>query len=261
MAASTAVVAPHVQRRPRFYFRMAVFMAATGFIGFVPTFWLPMSRGAYTSPVITIHALAGSAWLLLFLVQSWLAASGRVARHRDIGLAGVSCATLVVVFGLMAAINQAQRAAAAGNLEAGLQFMVLPTWQALLLAALFGAAFSTIRRPEWHKRLLLFITAAMMDAPLNRLFVYFVVFHRHMPVPAGMPSPPPPVDAGHPIGLLADAALFWLPMARDWRADRRIHPAYLVAYAGILSMRLLRPIVSRTAAWHAIAVWMLSLAG
>jgi hypothetical protein len=261
MAVPSVPVAPLNRPRSRFYFRMAVLMGAIGLVGFVPTFWLPMSRGSYTSPVITIHALVGSAWLLLFLVQSWLAASGRIARHRDVGLAGVSLATAVVIFGVMAAIDQAQRAAAAGNPEAGLRFMVLPVWQALLLAVLFAASFSTIRRPEWHKRLLLFATAAMMDAPLNRLFVFFVVFRGRMPVPAGMPSPPPAVDAGHPVGLLADAVLFWLPMARDWRTRHRVHPAYIVAYAAILSMRMLRPLVSRTATWHSIAVWVLSLAG
>jgi hypothetical protein len=261
MAVSTVAVAPQVRLRTRFYFRMAVLMGALGLVGFVPTFWQPMSRGFYTSPVITIHALACSAWLVLFLFQSWLAASGRLARHRDVGLAGVSLATTVVIFGIMAGINQTQRAAAAGNLEAGLRFMVLPLWQALLLAAMFAAAFSTIRRPEWHKRLLLFATGAMMDAPLNRLFVYFVVFHGRMPVPAGMPSPPPPVDAGHPVGLLADAVLFGLPMMHDWRTRHRVHPAYIVAYVAIVSMRLLRPLVSRTATWHSIAVWVLSLAG
>ena len=110
MAASVGTVeAQQVRPRTWFYFYMAAVITAIGLLGFVPTFWLPMSRGAYTSPVITIHAVACSAWLLLFLTQSWLAASGRIARHRDLGLAGVSLATAVVIFGVMAALNQAQR--------------------------------------------------------------------------------------------------------------------------------------------------------
>ena len=85
MAASTVTLtAPQVRPRTQFYFYMAFAMTAIGLVGFVPTFWLPMSRGAYTSPAITIHALACSAWLMLFLVQSWLAASGRISRHHQL---------------------------------------------------------------------------------------------------------------------------------------------------------------------------------
>jgi hypothetical protein len=66
---------------------------------------------------------------------------------------------------------------------------------------------------------------------------------------------------GFPIGFLADAVLFGLPMAHDWRTRHRVHPAYILAYAAIFSMRMLRPIVSRTATWQSIAGWVLSLAG
>lgn len=262
-AAQAVPIAAPVRARPRFFFRMAVFLALVGLVGFVPTFWAPMARGAYTSPVITIHGLVCSAWLLLFVYQTWLAASGRTGRHRDIGLAGVSLATMLVIFGVMAAIDQTRRAAAAGNLEAGLQFMILPIWQVLLVATLFAAAFATIRRPEWHKRFLLFATGEMMEAPLNRLFVYFVAFRGHMPVPAGMPSPPPPLGSGsfNPVGLLPEAVFFWFPMVRDWRTRGRIHPAYIVAYGGVFAMHRLRAGVSTTAAWHSVAAWILSLAG
>jgi hypothetical protein len=123
---------------------MAAVMAACAFVGLTPTFWTPMTRGAFTSPVITIHGLA----------------------------------------------------------------------------------------------------------------VYYGVFHGHMPVPAGMPSPPPPVD----MGYLVDPFLL-VPLVYDWRVRGRPHPAYLWGAGAVTLMRALRPAISRTAAWHAMAAWMLSLAG
>jgi hypothetical protein len=52
MAAATAVarVVPRADVGPRFYFWMAAVMAAGAFVGFTPTFWAPMTRGAFTSP-------------------------------------------------------------------------------------------------------------------------------------------------------------------------------------------------------------------
>jgi hypothetical protein len=260
MLVTTSTVATAVAPRTRFYMWMAVAMAATGFVGFAPTFWIPMARGAYTSPAIILHAVVSSFWLLFLVLQTWLVASGRVFRHRDIGLIGISLATTMVIFGVMAAIDQTRRAAAAGDLEAGLRFMALPIAQVLLFATLVTAAMFCIRRPEWHKRLLLVATAMLMDGPVGRFLLYFFVFHQHIPVPAGMPSPPPPVDSGYPLGFALDW-FFYIPMIHDWRTRGRPHPAYLIGVGAVLLMRLGRAALSLTGAWHAIAVRILALAG
>lgn len=243
--------------RSRFPLVMALVMATTAFVGFTPTFWAPMTRGLHASPVITIHGLVSSAWVLLVVLQTWLVASGRTPRHRGVGLAGISLATLVAVFGVMAAIDQAQRAERVGARDAGLAFMIVPVSQVVLFAALFALAIATIRRPEWHARLLLMATALIIDGALGRLFVYFVVFQGRMPAPVGMPSPPPPVD----VGELAIDPFLLVPILHDWRTRGRPHPAYLWAAGAITLLRLVRPPLSLTPAWRAVAAWILSLAG
>ena len=75
-----------------------------------------------------------------------------------------------------------------------------------------------------------------------------------------MPSPPPPVDAGYPLAFLTDW-FYYVPMLHDYRTEGRVHPVYVVSYAGILAVRLLKPVVSVTGAWHAVASWIYSLAG
>jgi hypothetical protein len=251
------------QRKPRsfFYVWIAVAMSATALIGFIPTFWAPMARGAHPpSPIITIHGLVFSAWPLFLVMQTWFMATGRTSRHREVGLIGIALATAMTIFGVMAAINVCQRAAAIGALDAGLTSMILPILEILLFAILVTCAIANIRRPEWHKRLLIVATAMILDASIARPFLFYLVFHGHMPVPAGFPSPPPPVFTGYPMFLLADLFII-IPALYDWRKRGRPHPAYLIGLAAIVLMRLLRPALSVTPAWRAIASWIFSLAG
>ena len=246
--------------RPTFYFWFSVATVATTFIGFVPSFWGPMMHGAHVpSPSLAIHGYIFSLWPLYMVLQTWLVASGRTARHRDVGLIGIALATAMFIFGVMAAINQTQRAAAVGALEAGLTFMILPIAQILLFAILIVCAIVNVRRPEWHKRLLVVATAMLMEGPFGRFLTFFFIFHGKLPVPAGMPSPPPPVDSGFPQGLFDFFLL--APIIYDWRKRGRPHPAYLLGGGAVILMRLLRPALSVTTTWHAIASWIYSLAG
>ena len=247
--------------RSTFYFWWAVAAVLTGFIGFIPSFWAPMVHGRHTSPVITIHAFVGSAWLLFMVLQTWFVASGRTVRHRDWGLLGIALATLMVVFGVMAAIDQTQRAAAVGALDAGLSFMIVPMTQVFNFATFFTCAIVSTRRPEWHKRFLVMATAILMDAPVGRFLLFYFVFRGHLPVPAGMPSPPPPVDSGNPVVMLLIGLFVIVPMIHDWRTRGWPHPAYLIGVPAGLLMSQLKPAISRTETWHTIAAWIFSLAG
>src|SRR6266550_5098174 len=77
-----------------FYFYMALACTAVAFLGFAPTYWLPLASGSFSSsPVVHFHGLLFFAWTLYFAFQTWLAASGRTAWHRSLGLIGVSPAT------------------------------------------------------------------------------------------------------------------------------------------------------------------------
>src|SRR5215472_10879310 len=105
-------------RRPRFYLWMAMAMTATAFLGFVPTFWVPLAQGIPERiGVLAIHAILFFGWPLLLTYQAWLAASGNIARHRDVGMIGVSLATAMTIFGVLAAINSAQRSIAANSAD------------------------------------------------------------------------------------------------------------------------------------------------
>jgi len=259
--ASGAAVGARVSTRPQFYFYMALLCAVTAIGGFIPTFWAPMTQGHYVAaPILAIHGLLFSTWTLFFVLQTWLAASGDIANHRAAGLFGIALASVMFVFGLMAAIVEVRRAAAIGQLDGGLSFSILPVWHVTFFATLVALAIANIRRPDWHKRLMLVASIVILDAPLARLFNYFVVFHGHIPVPAGLPPQPHVLSGIAPWAYIVDLYLLF-PMIYDWRTRGRPHVVTAAGFGFVVLMELLEGPIGRTAAWHGFASWLVSLAG
>jgi hypothetical protein len=268
MTATTTHDAPRVSAgRTRFYLWASVAMAATAFLGFAPTFWIPLAQGVPERiPVLAIHGTLFFGWTLLLIYQSWLVASGRVVRHRDVGLIGISMATAMTIFGTIAAINSARRAIAANFGAAGETFMIVPMAAIFLFTVFVFAAIYNVRRPDWHKRLMLSATAVLLDAAIARPFIAYVVMGGHLPPfkgtvgIAGLGGPPPPVS-GLLIPSLASLLFIAAGMIYDWRALGKVHPAYWWASGFALAVVLLKIPISDTAAWHNTAHFLISLAG
>ena len=50
-------------RADYFYFYMAISCAAVAFLGFAPTYWIPVAQGTFrANPIVHIHGLAFFAW-------------------------------------------------------------------------------------------------------------------------------------------------------------------------------------------------------
>ena len=235
-----------------FYFYMALSCIAVAFLGFAPTYWVPMATGSFPSmPVIHFHGMLFFTWTLYFAFQTWLAASGRVARHRTIGMIGVSLATAMTIFGFLAAVNAMKRSAALGLTDAGIAFAIVPLSGILFFAVIFSLAIANTRQPETHKRLMLLAGISILDAAVARWFLTFLA-------PAGPPGPPPVevtiVPALVAYLLLVPALIF------DWRSQGRPHPVYIYGGITLLAVKLLNWPISITPAWHALAGGILALA-
>ena len=90
-----------------FYGGMAVAMGLTVFAGFASTYYLrlltggpkaTLSGGPFTT-LVYVHGTLFTAWVLLFIVQTALVASRRVAVHRRLGVAGAVLAAAMVAAG------------------------------------------------------------------------------------------------------------------------------------------------------------------
>ena len=80
------MVAASLNRVPRsadqFFVWMAGFCVLLAFGSFAPTYWLQLPAGTFVGPpILHIHGLLFFACTLLFLLQTMLAASGRLGNH------------------------------------------------------------------------------------------------------------------------------------------------------------------------------------
>ena len=191
------------------------------------------------------------AWSLYFAFQSWLAASGKVARHRTIGMIGVSLATAMTIFGFLVAVNAMKRSAAAGLTDDGIAFAIVPLSGILFFAVVFALAIAAIRKPETHKRLMLLAGISLLDAAVARWFLTFLA-------PPG-PLGPPPVPVTIPPAFVAYLLLV-VAMVFDWRTRGRPHPVYVYGGIALIAVKLLNWPISVTPLWHSFAGGILAMA-
>lgn len=255
--------------RPQFYFWIACACLAVALIGFMPTYFVPMTQGKYEAPaIIHLHGLILFSWTVYFVTQSWLVAQGKVVAHRTWGLLGVSLLT-AMVFIVVATVSMRIRQASAPGVPADVTRSVLAfAWVSissiLLVIPAAILAIVYVKRPEIHKRLLLLLTVSLLGAPIARWFLTFA------PPPPPSGGPPLPVDlsnmAAPPVqvtvlpALLGDILLL-IAMTYDWRTRGRPHPVYLVGGAILILQQITQSPVADTPLWQACAVWLGSIAG
>ena len=159
-----------------FYSGMAIFMALLVFAGFARTFYLrplfgapPTVSGATVlTPLAQLHGFIFTLWVALFVIQTSLIASKRIAVHRRMGVAGVALAALMSVIGLMTAFAAARRGSAPPGLDP-LTFMAVPVFDIVLFVGFVTAAVLRRKEKEAHKRLMLLAYSAIIGAAVARL--------------------------------------------------------------------------------------------
>jgi hypothetical protein len=132
--------------------------------------------------VLHLHASTMGLWLLLLLAQSGLAASGRRAAHRVLGLAGVVLLPVIVVTGVLLidatwkqlwspAATTAMPEPVLTETRTFVSNIMLLQIRALVAFPAFIAWALMIRRsdPDAHRRLMLLGTAIPVLAGLDRL--------------------------------------------------------------------------------------------
>ena len=145
-----------------FYSAMAITLGATVVAGFSRTYYLrffdggptaTLSGGPFT-PLVYVHGALFTAWIVLFVVQTALIASHRVAVHRRLGIAGAALAAAMLVAGTLTAIATAARGSAPVGVDP-LSFLAIPIFDMVLFATFVTAALVRRRDKETHKRLML----------------------------------------------------------------------------------------------------------
>lgn len=238
----------------RYFFTViAASMIVVSFAGFMPSIANPAGRRAPLSLLAAAHGIAFLAWLVLFLMQSRLVASGRIATHRRLGITGIFLLLLMIPLGYWSTISMVRRGFdLSGDLKINPQphgeyidpqnASIFPLTDLPIFAILAGAALAYRRKPEIHKRLMLFANIALMGAPLAH-------FIGHTALLANLRQP---AIIMIPISMFLLAAV-----ARDYLLMRRVRPlTWGLAVVMFASGPVRASLIGPSAAWHHFVIWL-----
>jgi hypothetical protein len=256
MAATSSQVPSGVRTKTfveRWYFTgMAVVMLVVSIAGFMPAIVHPVGRRAPLTLLAAAHGIVFVAWLLLFLAQSLLVAARRVGWHRRLGLASIFLLALIVPLTYTTTIDMVRR----GFDLSGDQHLTSHPQSGTELDASTGAVFNFVgllifavlaiaaicyrRRPEIHKRLMLFANIELMQPPITHFLGHF---------------PPLVLTAGTVV--LSFSIFLLAGVARDYLVAKRIHPlTAALTITLFLSLPLEGAVIGPSAAWHQFAGWL-----
>jgi hypothetical protein len=231
--------------RPSFFFWITVVMAGFVFSGFALTYLQPMAAGTLgpLPPAIHVHGLFYFSWMILLIVQSLLVNVKNVPLHRSVGTFGIVIATSLLLSGALITILFARSVRA--NPPADYYFLMYLSVVALIsFGALFCLAIRNTRRPETHRRLILFATINLLPPGINRLYI----------VSFGL-SEAPLLATFLTMDILALAILI-----HEWRAHRRISAASWTGVAFVLVPQLLCVPIASSAAFVSLTGMLADLA-
>ena len=242
-----------------FYVGLSTVCLAIAVVGFMPTYWLQLAPGTFDGPpLVHLHAVLFSAWPLYFLMQTFLAARGHVARHRAWGLLGVSLATAMVIVGIAVANDALVTRLEDGYGDRARAFQIVSMSMMVLFAVFVATALACVSRPEVHKRLMVLATVSILPPATARLFFAVSVGIGPGLRPSG--GPPRAVESVLMSAMAADMVIL-AAIVYDVRTRGRPHAVYVVGGAIVLAVQLLRGPLSTTQWWYALADSLARLAG
>ena len=228
----------------RFFSVMAAAIVVTALAGFARTYFLRPLLPVLTpaplalTPLIHLHGLLFTGWVLLLLVQVRLVAAKRIARHRQLGMAGAAMAGLMVVVGTLTALYGVERGVAPFGIDPR-RFLIVPLFAILLFAIFVVAGVRARRDPQSHKRLMLLATIALLPPAIARWVLL--------------------LGLGPPV-VFAVATLFLVPIvARDLKTRRRVHPVTLWGGLLLVASGPLRLALAQTDGWLFLSNWLVDL--
>jgi hypothetical protein len=231
--------------RPQFFARSAMLMLALVLASFSFTYFGPMATGSKRfSIVLHIHGAAYFTWMLLYAWQTRLVATGRVARHRELGLAGIALSSLMVPLGVALAIEAARRRTAAGNPHP-FDFTLYNVVDISTFTIMMTAAIAAVtRHPDWHRRFTFGAALCLVGPSLSR---WLRVIPEATPWTDLLPN------------LSADLFLIAL-LLHDRRVFGRVHPATWWVIAALVPIHIATPFLTGGDWWRTLGPAIMKLA-
>lgn len=243
VVADTTKHSAHIERR--FYIGVAMVAILTSVMAFSSSLVNPTGRNAPLTALISLHAAVFGAWLLIFLAQTTLAATGRISVHRRLGIVSALLVVPMIVLGYMSSIAMARRGFDLSgdlNIKADPLFgLIFPLQDLLVFAVLVAAGYLFRHRTNIHKRLMvLAVLGGLMGAPLAHLIGHSSALRTMGPI------------------IVIPIAIFLFASAVYDRVSLgRVHPVSLWgAIAIFVFVNLGATVIGPSVAWHRIAAWL-----
>ena len=220
-----AELAGRLNAPQRLYSNAALAVAALAFAGFARSYYLrAFLGGRHLTPLVHLHGILMTGWMVLFVTQTLLIAKRRVAVHRRLGIAGAVLAVVVVLVGsLTVAAAIERRFPGVGRIRCGWIFVEFDGLSLWVFGALVCAAILWRSRGEVHKRLMLCATVALLPPAVGRIAEHLV----------------PASDWNLSIAAATTGAFAVVCALTDALRLGRVHPAMAWGTASVLAANLL----------------------
>jgi hypothetical protein len=242
MAGSTlgAAPRPRIVNRPlehAFFALLVAGIVLTVFLGFGKSY---LFAGLVAAPLpnllVHVHAAVYMCWILLLIVQTSLAALGKLRWHRQLGILGLVIASAMVVLGLMVATWSLAAHRYPPMFSPFVFFFGQITTVGFAFPLLVIFAFNNRKYPATHKRLIIIATLSIFDAAITRW----------------------PVLAISQSALMTSLVVYsflLLMVVYDLFSLHRIQKATLWGGLFLIVYREVRIPIGGTSAWAAICYW------
>jgi hypothetical protein len=208
------------------------------------------SRGRDIAPpmqtLVLLHAIAMTAWVLLFLVQPLLVASGNRRVHMAVGRFGAVLAACVVVLGVGVAIRGAPLVPPEARLFglAPKPFNMTGVVNVVIFGLFVAVGVYYRRRPDIHRPMMLMATLTLITAAVARIGALTALYQ------------------GTALQTIFGGSLWTLVMATvllvvKWLITRSFDWWFAVGYACLVGSLLLVWWIANTEVWDRFATLLL----
>lgn len=223
-----------------FFAGMAILLCIIVVIGFSPTYFgAGLFKARLPSPILHVHGAIFTLWMILYLAQSALISARRVAWHRSLGAIAFCLPPIMIVIGVIAALDALRRKVTIGPLDPAVS-LAIPLLGITCFTVVIFASWRARRKPDSHKRLILLATVGLIEAALGRF-------------PWAQMGLAPAQGAVTGLGILV-----LLVVAYDLFALRRIHRSTMWAAPLTFVMGAFAVPIGMTSAWHGFASFLAS---
>lgn len=215
-----------LERERSFFFKMAIAMATVIVAGF--SFNLASGRSTFGVPLLYhVHAFVFFGWVVLYVTQNALVATGNVRLHSSLGVLALAWMPAMVGLGIALTIRSLQATGGPFFFDMN-EFLFGNSLGMIAFACIVTWALIVRQRSDWHRRLMCCAMACMTGPGFGRL----------LPMPFFIPW-------GWWIASVVVPSIFILiGMIADKRRSGRVHPAWLWGFAFLAGSQLLADVVA-----------------